>query len=489
MSGDLGASVQRAVIWRSGSQIFAQVVAWASTLLVIRILDPSDYGLFAMTQVVIVFLNFLNGYGFAGSLIREAELTDEKIRQAFGVLLLVNAALALLQVSLAPIAADYYRQPEVGHLLQVQATIFLATPFIAIPEVLLMRAMDFRKQAVVNIAATLVSASVALGCALAGLGVWTLVFAPIALFWARAIGLQTLIRWRYRPTFRFAGTGPMFRFGLALLASSFGWTVMTQADTAIGARWLSPDQLGLYAEAFFLTSLIASKFVPPLNEVAYPAYARMQDDPRQLGAAFLKAVRLIMLATCPLYFGLSVVAPDAIALVLGEKWQAMAPLVTVLALAMPVQTLHILFAPAVNALGHTKITMRTSLFGAMLMPLAFFAGVHWGAMGLAYAWLAAFPLLPLTTFVQARHKLGIHARELAAAVAPGLLASAAMAVAVWALGRQLGGVPPWQRLSAEIVTGGIAYVGMLSVVARGTLVEVAGLIVRRRARPAAEVTA
>jgi O-antigen/teichoic acid export membrane protein len=489
MSGDLGASVKRAVIWRSGSQIFAQAVAWASTLMVIRILDPSDYGLFAMTQVVIVFLNFLNGYGFAGSLIREAELTDEKIRQAFGVLLLVNAALALLQVSLAPLAADYYRQPEVGHLLQVQATIFLATPFIAIPEVLLMRAMDFRKQAVVNIAATLVSASVALGCALAGLGVWTLVFAPIALFWARAIGLQTLIRWRYRPTFCFAGTGPMFRFGLALLASSFGWTVMTQADTAIGARWLSPDQLGLYAEAFFLTSLIASKFVPPLNEVAYPAYARMQDDPRQLGAAFLKAVRLIMLATCPLYFGLSVVAPDAIALVLGQKWQAMAPLVTVLALAMPVQTLHILFAPAVNALGHTKITMRTSLFGAMLMPLAFFAGVHWGAMGLAYAWLAAFPLLPLTTFVQARHKLGIHARELAAAVAPGLLASAAMAVAVWALGRQLGGVPPWQRLSAEIVTGGNAYVGMLSVVARGTLVEVAGLIVRRRARPAAEVTA
>jgi O-antigen/teichoic acid export membrane protein len=489
MSSDLGASVKRAVIWRSGSQIFAQIVAWASTLLVIRILDPADYGLFAMTQVVIVFLNFLNGYGFAGSLIREAELTDEKIRQAFGVLLLVNGALALLQLCLAPLAAAYYRQPEVGELLRVQALIFLATPLIAIPEVLLMRAMDFRKQAGVNIAATLVSASVALGCALAGLGVWTLVIAPIALFWARAIGLQTLIGWRYRPTFRFTGTGPMVRFGLALLASSFGWTVMTQADTAIGARWLTPEQLGLYAEAFFLTSLVASKFVPPLNEVAYPAYARLQDDPRQLGAAFLKAVRLIMLATCPLYLGLSVVAPDAIALVLGEKWAAMAPLVTVLALAMPVQTLHILFAPAVNALGHTQITMRTSLFGAALMPLAFFAGVHWGATGLAYAWLAAFPLLPLATFVQARSKLHIDARGLAAAVAPGLLASAAMAVTVWAIGRQLGAVPPWQRLSVEVAAGVVAYIGLLSVVSRSTLVEVAGLVVRRRAKAPAGAAA
>jgi O-antigen/teichoic acid export membrane protein len=488
MSAELGASVKRAVIWRSGSQIFAQAVAWASTLMVIRILDPADYGLFAMTQVVIVFLNFLNGYGFAGSLIREPELTEEKIRQAFGVLLLVNGALALLQLGLAPLAADYYRQPEVAELLSVQALIFLATPFIAIPEVLLMRAMDFRRQALVNIAATLVSATVALGCALAGLGVWTLVFAPIALFWARAIGLQLATRARYRPTFRFAGTGPMIRFGLALLASSFGWTVMTQADTAIAARWLSPEQLGLYAEAFFLTSLIASKFVPPLNEVAYSAYSRMQADPRQLGAAFLKGVRLIMLVTCPLYLGLSIVAPDAISLLLGEKWRAMAPLVSVLALAMPAQTLHILFAPAVNALGHTRITMRTSLFGAALMPLAFFIGLHWGAMGLAYAWLLVFPLLPLTTFVQARGKLGIDSRLLATAIAPGLLASAAMAAGVWLVGRALVPVAPWQRLSLEIAVGALVYVGLLAVFSRSTLGEVAKLVMRRQATPA-EATA
>ncbi|HEY7806675.1 MAG TPA: lipopolysaccharide biosynthesis protein [Croceibacterium sp.] len=489
MSGSLGDSVKRAVIWRSGSQIFAQVVAWASTLMVIRILDPADYGLFAMTQVVIVFLNFLNGYGFAGSLIREPELTEQRIRQAFGILLLVNGALALLQLSLAPLAAAYYRQPQVAELLSVQALIFLATPFTAIPEVLLMRAMDFRRQAFVNIAATLVSATVALACAFAGLGVWTLVWAPVSLFWARAVGLQAVTRARYRPSFRFAGTGPMFRFGLALLASSFGWTVMTQADTAIAARWLSAGQLGLYAEAFFLTSLIASKFVPSLNEVFYPAYARMQDDPRQLGAAFLKAVRLIMLVTCPLYLGLSVVAPDAITLVLGAKWGAMAPLVTVLALAMPVQTLHILFAPAVNALGHTRITMRSSLFGAVVMPVAFFVGLHWGAMGLAYAWLLVFPLLPLLTFAQAHGKLGIDVRRLAAAVAPGLLASLAMAAIVWLLGRQLGGVAAWQRLSLEIVGGGAAYVGLLSVFSRSTVMEVAALITRRRATTRAEAAA
>ena len=313
MSAELGDSIKRAVIWRSGSQIASQVVAWAATLMVIRILDPADYGLFAMTQVVIVFLNFLNGYGFAGSLIRDPELTEQKIRQAFGMLLLVNGGLALLQIGLAPLAAAYYRHPQVEQLLRAQALIFLSTPFISIPEVLLMRQMDFRRQALVNLVATLVSAGVALGCALGGLGVWTLVWAPIALFWTRALGLQLVTRAWHWPSFRFAGAGGMFSFGMALLASTFGWTVINQADTLIAARKLTPHDLGLYAEALFLTTLIATKFVPPLNEVAFPAYARMQEDRALLAASFLKAVRLIMLVTCPLYLGLSVAAPDFVA--------------------------------------------------------------------------------------------------------------------------------------------------------------------------------
>ena len=55
-----GDRVRSAVIWRSGSQILAQIITWTATLAVIRLLDPTDYGLFAMTQVILSFLAFLN---------------------------------------------------------------------------------------------------------------------------------------------------------------------------------------------------------------------------------------------------------------------------------------------------------------------------------------------------------------------------------------------------------------------------------------------
>ena len=181
--------VRSAVIWRSGTQILGQIIAWGATFLVIRLLDPSDYGLFAMTQVILVLLNLLNGYGLAGGLIQKAQVDDRAIRQLFGMLLLLNFGLGALQFLAAPLAAAYYRQPIVADLLRVQALLYIATPFIAFPYALLARAMDFRKQAQVNLVSAVAGALAAVAGAFAGLGVWTLVLAPLVLFGTRAIGM------------------------------------------------------------------------------------------------------------------------------------------------------------------------------------------------------------------------------------------------------------------------------------------------------------
>ena len=96
----LKAQVRSAVIWRSGTQILGQLLTWASTFIVIRVLSPSDYGLFAMTQVVLVLLNMLNGYGLASALIRRDDASRHAQRQLFGMLILLNLALAAIQFSI-----------------------------------------------------------------------------------------------------------------------------------------------------------------------------------------------------------------------------------------------------------------------------------------------------------------------------------------------------------------------------------------------------
>src|SRR3546814_18176151 len=104
---------------------------WASTFLVIRILSPADYGLFAMTQVVLVLLAMLDGYGLASGLIQQREVTERQIRQLFGMLILLNLALALAQIALAPYAAASYLPPRLADLLRRQARRYLPPPLLA----------------------------------------------------------------------------------------------------------------------------------------------------------------------------------------------------------------------------------------------------------------------------------------------------------------------------------------------------------------------
>ncbi len=474
-----GGQIRRAVIWRSGSQILAQMTQWTATFLVIRILTPDDYGLFAMTQVVLVLLSMLNGYGLASGLVQQAKVTEREIRQLFGMLLLLSAVLATGQLALAPLAAAYYHQPMVGTLLRVQALLYLTTPFIALPTALLSRTMDFRHQAKANILASIVSAGTALGGALAGWGVWALVWAPIALFTVRAAVLTVAARSLVLPLFNFRGAGRLIRYGAVMTAGQLTWFAQSQADVFIAGRRFSPHDLGLYTTSLFLTQIFVSKIVPPLNEVAFSAYARMQGEAGAIGAAFLRAARVIMTAALPFYLGLAAVAEPLVATVLGPRWLETAPIVRLLALAMPFMTLQVLLTPACDARGRPGVGVRNGATGAAILATAFLIGVGWGGTGLATAWIVGYPLYLLLSLRRSLPVIGVPARALAQGVVPPALAAIAMALIVHLVDLALPPLPPPTRLALLVAVGAGSYGAWLASFARPLLGELLATVRRR----------
>jgi O-antigen/teichoic acid export membrane protein len=484
----IGERVRGAVLWRSGSQILGQLISWGTTLFVIRILEPSDYGLFAMTQVILAFLAFLGGYGFASALIQSETLEPIRVRQAFGMLLLLNGGLALVQILIAPLAADYYNQPQIADLLRWQSLLYLASPFMVVPQVLMSRRLEFKRPAIITLISTALGAAAAISLALSGAGVWTLVAAPIVIFWTRAIGLIVATRFYVLPSFDFRGAGAMFGFGTTLLASHGFWIVQSQADIFIAGRLFDAHTLGLYAEALFLTHIFVSRFVPPLNDVAFPAYARIQNDKERLASSFLTALRLIMVIAMPLYLGLAITSAAAVETLFGPKWVEMAPLVAIISLAMPFMTLQILFAPALNALGKPGVTMRTAAFGAVLMPVTFLIAARYGAIGLAWGWLAAMPLHTAFSYYQARPHIGIDLKGLAGALKPSVAAAAAMAALVWLLQALLPPVAAPAEFALLTTVGALFYAGLLRLAAPRLVEQVLGLV-RGRKMPASLQTA
>ena len=456
------ARVRSALAWRWGSQLVAQFITWGSTILVVRLLDPSDYGLFAMSQVIVTALHFLNGWSFASSLIQADEVGERDIGQVFALLLITNGSLAAIQLLLAPLVADYFGQPAVADLLRVQALIFAMIPFTALPTALLARRLEFRSQGIANLVSAVTAAATALILAWQGFGVWALIYAPIAGFAVRALIMSVAARLWVRPVFNLKGAGRMIGFGGALTLCQLFWIIQSQSDIFIAGRVFSVHDLGLYSEALFLTLIVTGRFIPPLNDVAFPAYAELHKAGRSLGPYFERTAQSVLLVVAPIYIGLSLTAPEAILVVFGEKWAGMAPIVSGLALVMPLMALQIICSPTCTATGKERIYLATSIAGAAIFATSFLIGVQYGAQGLVHAWWVAAPLLLIFTLALTLPQIDLSVKRLAQALAPPALACLIMAVVVLGLRQALpADIGPVATLGILGSAGAAAYAGIL----------------------------
>jgi O-antigen/teichoic acid export membrane protein len=475
----LAGRVRSAVLWRSGSQIAAQLLMWAATIFVVRLLDPEDYGLFAMSMVVHIALNFLNAQSFASSLVQEDSVPKHRIAQVFGVLILFNAVLCVAQLIAAPYVAAYYGQPVLTHIIWAQSAIYVLTPFIALPQVLLARELNFRAQAKADMAGAIAGALTALAGAWNGMGVWTLVAAPIVQMSVRAFGLCRAAGHLTRPVFDFTGMGRIFSFGSALIICQFFWVIQSQADVVIAGKSLGPHNLGLYSEALFLALIFTSKFVPPLNEVAFPAYSQLAKSGGDVGKAFVTAARMMMFVALPLYLGMSAVAHPLIETLLGAKWLEMVPLLEGMALAMPFFALQIICSPTTNALGQPRIYVRSSFAGAAIMAIGFWIGSHWNLPGLVYAWQIGMPLLLAITLALTLPAIGVRFGTLLTTLLPSIAASVAMYGVVHYANPHVSHLPPVLELALLVALGGVTYLGLLWKFSKSTITDIYRIIIKK----------
>ena len=358
-----------AVLWRSGSQIAAQLVTWTATFLVIRLLNPADYGLFAMTQVVLMFLSLMNGYGFANALVRSETVTPLEIRQMFGLL---HPAQRRPRARPDPAGAARRRlfspadgrdpAPRPGPALRRDTVHRPAAGAAQPPDRLSRPGADGAGLGPAQRRRPRSAAPRRAGAS----GRW----------WrrrsccsgARRSASPRSPRSLVWPSFRFRGAGHHIRYGGAMVAIQCFWFVQSQADVFIAGRLVVPHQLGLYTISLFLTQILAGKFVPPINEVSFAAYARIQDRRTRVAAAFLKTVRLVMLIALPFYFGLAIIAGPVVLTVLGPEICGDGATGAHAGDGDAVPDPPDPVRAATNALGRPRAALRVAMAGAVIMP-------------------------------------------------------------------------------------------------------------------------
>ena len=171
--------------------------------------------------------------------------------------------------------------------------------------------------------------------------------------------------------------------------------------------------------------------------------------------------------------------------VLGDKWREAAPVVHLLALAMPFMTLQVLLQPACDAQGRPGIGVGNGAAGAMILAIGFLIGVHWGAPGLAAAWICGYPLYLGFSLLRSLPVIGTSLGQVANAIAPALLAALAMALVVTLVDGVLPEMASPPRLLILVGVGGAVYAGWLALFARDVVRELIA-VVRKQPVPSPE---
>jgi teichuronic acid exporter len=478
-------TIVTAVGWSVAIRLFVQIITWAMTLVVIRILSPDDYGLMAVAQI---FVNFMLGFGslgFGDALVQQRETPTIVVARLFGVLLLAGATLGTLMALAAwPIGA-WYHDPRLVPLIQVSSLGFLFTALTALPRAFLTKHLRIRPMFVMELASGLVGAVTVIMLALNGYGVWSLMLGWLATNLAKLLGFIALASEYYIwPRLGFAGIGPLFSFGIYRTFEYIVWMIFASADILVISRFLGPVQVGVYVVASNFAAMPLNKIAPIVNATAFPAFALVQERPSEARFYALKAVRMMAAIAVPLFFGLSVTAPEVVDLVFGPNWVAARPVLGVLALAVTFRAILLVVPNFLQGIGDSRASFWCTCVGAVIFPPAFVIGCHWGIVGVAWAWLLGYPIMYAASAMIASRRGGLDTRRLLMApiqpIAAGVIMMGAVAAVRAALPHTM---PELVVFAALVAVGAATYGGILLILFRGLAMEVLQIF-RRAPSPA-----
>ncbi|HPJ67664.1 MAG TPA: lipopolysaccharide biosynthesis protein [Desulfobacteraceae bacterium] len=473
---NLRQKVLSGLYWSAGLRFLGQLMTWIITIVVMRLLSPQDYGLMGMAGIFIVFLGMVNELGLGAALIQKREVSDNMIRQMFGLLILVNFCLFLLCILAAPLVASFFEEEKLVPLIRLISVQYIFASFTIIPQSILDRDMRFKEKSIVELISAIAGSLATLLCALNGFGVWSLVWGSLALIFYRTIGFNVIQPSLRLPKFSFKGMRNIISFGGYVTITRILWTLYSQADVIIVGKLLGKHLLGFYSVALTLASLPMQKVSGILNQVAFPAFSTVQTDISQVTSHFLKTLRMMSLIAFPVLWGISSIAPDLVRLMLGEKWSlAIVPL-QVLSLVIPVRMMSNLMSPALLGLGHADVNFSNVIRLISILPVSLLIGSHWGIIGVSIAWTTIFPVVFLLNLSRMIKTLGIALREALAVMIKPVFSAIVMYVSVIVIKISMLSVDPIIRLPVCVFAGAVVYVGMILIVNREGYHEAMNLI-------------
>jgi len=463
--------------WTATAKFVSQLFTWSITIIVIRLLTPADYGLLAMATLFVGLLLLLTEFGIGAAVIQAEEVGVQTLRQVFALTILVDFGLFLFLFLAAPLVAAFFSEPRLIWIVRALALQFIVSIFGVVPASLLTRKLDFKSQSLIDLSGSVVGSLTTLGFAAAGFGVWALVWGNLAITVWRTAGLNLMCPFVHWPDFSVKGTRALLFFGGNVTVARVLWFFYSQADVLVAGKLLGTELLGIYSIAMHFAGLPVRKISSVINQVSFPAFARVQADREKFASHFILATRALSFVAFPVLWGISCTAPELVRVLLGTKWEAAALPMQLLALIMPLYMMAPFMNSAAQGLGRMDIVLKQVLLASIVMPISFLIGSQWGIVGLSLAWVVAFPFVFVGSLIPFLRAINLRIMDVFSAMARPALAALGMYVVV-TLAREA--ISPGThiviQLSVLVIIGALIYSALVIAINRDGFREIIGLL-------------
>lgn len=375
--------------WVALSKVIQIALQLISLTVLTHLLAPSEYGLMAMATVVTNFTLIVRDLGTAAAIIQRKELDQTIKSTVFWLNMIMGTIIALIVVLGSPFIAHLFNETALVPVLLWLALSFPIASLGTAQQALLERESHFRKLASIEICASAMALTIALGMAYQGFGVYSLVGQTLA-----TCTISTLLLWRsahWRPSWIFAKSHLRQLLGFSGNLTAFNLInyFSRNADAMIIGYYFTAAVLGAYSLAYRVMLFPLQSLTSVVSRSLYPLMSRKQDDPAHIKAMYLKVLTFIASMTAPMMAGLVVLREPFVAITFGAQWTLVPSILLWLAPTGFVQSLISTTGSVFMAHGKTQLLMKLGILSAILQVGAFVIGGQYDVQTLALLYLVA----------------------------------------------------------------------------------------------------
>lgn len=391
---DLRGPVISALRWTVLSRLIMQAITWSATIVAVRILTPSDYGIVAIGTAFSNYLQLLGEAGLGSALVQQQIRDRATLKAVFSVLLAAGILLAGVVFSLAPLVGTAFREPRTVPVMRMVGLAFVLLPFLTLSDSMLRMDLRFKELGIANIVGAVVTAVAVVCLALGGAGPYALVGSYLLGLIARMAVMQWYAKAPLRVTLSIGPVRKLLRYStlLAIDRSVAYW--YREADYPIVARFSTAGVLGAFSVAKNIIHMPLDRIGGISNGVFFPTYSLIKEHGTIISEAFLKSLRMAAYLFFPMFWGLGAIAGPLVEVVLGKKWNAAVLPMEIMAIPMPLRALKDMSQPLVRAVGRPGISLTINAVAALVViPLQVLGMIHFGVAGVAGAWAVGYPIV------------------------------------------------------------------------------------------------